>query len=435
MHGSRSQDILYDLMIQTLTRLSAGRLMTRYGFPDDVLQEIENPDNGKTHGIALGKAAVPMRDQLLSRLKYSPDSLLTIIPEYVHDTKGTVIHAGHPLPDNQSLRAGRLLAELARGVTASDRLLVLLSGGGSAMSCLPADPSISIDDLRMLYRHMLLGGLDIEEMNRIRATLSAIKGGKLARLAEPARVIQWILCDIPDSVVSRTASGPFCHIPSNRQEALTLLKDRQIPLPDSIQRFLESHIDSQDAFVLTPESSCFRHVRTIVIGTPKTALETAERIATENAMNVHTVIEPVTGEAFDAGITLFQMASERLREFPDDGRSLLIAHGETTVNVTGTGRGGRNLELGLGFLSAMIKRPSLTFELLSIATDGRDGVTNAAGVAVNPELVQKGKRLGLDPLEFHRRNDSLAFFEKAGGLITTGESATNLCDLHWIRKI
>jgi len=323
------------------------------------------------------------------------------------------ILAEHPIPGPGSLRAGQAAAELLAAVRETDLAVVLVSGGGSALMELPL-PGIGLQDLRSLNRQLLASGADIAEINRVRRALSQIKAGGLARLARPARVVALILSDVVGDRLSLVASGPTVLVGRDPAGARQVLERRGLWLSasDPIRRALE---------VGRSAGHQARRPVNVLVGSNRLMLQAAAEAAAGLGFQVRIVSRRMQGEARQVG-TRF---AARLRRAPPG--SCLIMGGETTVTLLGSGRGGRNQELALA--ASLDLEGAAGTAIMSFASDGVDGPTEAAGAVVHGGLPGLARSLGLDPAAALADNNSHPALQAVGALIHTGPTGTNLNDL------
>ncbi|MEW6241317.1 MAG: DUF4147 domain-containing protein [Chloroflexota bacterium] len=338
---------------------------------------------GRVHVLAAGKAATGMAQAILPLVE---DHLAGGLVVTKHASRGTlgrlvVMEAGHPLPDERSLRAGRCVLDLLGQLRADDLLVCLISGGASALVIAPRD-GVTLDEIQKTTSNLMRSGASIFELNEARQKLDRLKGGGLARLAYPARVVSLILSDVIGDRIDIIASGPTA----------------------------------------PREGESFDHVQNAIIGSNAQSAEAAREHASREGFHARVLTTSLHGEAREAG----RMLAGELRQ--SSPRPLcLLAGGETTVTVTGDGLGGRNQELAL---AAALDMDGLENVLLvSLATDGDDGTTGAAGAAVNGQTLSRARALGLDAADFLRRNDSYHFFAPLNDLLVTGPTGTNVNDL------
>jgi hydroxypyruvate reductase len=392
-------------------------------------QALADVRGGAFRSIAAGKAALPMAKGAASVLKGRLKAGLVVAPTAERFGTFESIAGGHPVPDEGSERAGRRALEVAEGVASDETLLILLSGGASALMAVPAD-GISLDDKRATTALMLRAGADIQALNTVRKHLSAIKGGWLAnRAAGP--VLTYVISDVVGDDVSVIASGPTVADPSTFADARALL-DRYggaSAYPDAVVARLDRGVRGE-----TPETPKPVYPRLVksdvhVIGSRGGAMFGAAAKAVGLGYHVVRLDGAVVGEARDAAQAHLQVVSATAR---GQSRPLcVVSSGETTVTVTGPGKGGRNQEFALA--AALAHEPGFgTYALASLGTDGIDGPTDAAGAIVDSTTLARAGAANLTPHTYLRENDSYPFFAALGDLIHTGPTGTNVGDLQVI---
>ncbi len=349
---------------------------------------------------------------------------------YVVSTSAVTIHeAGHPLPDERSVVGSRQIVGLVDQATERDLILCLISGGGSALMTLPVE-SITLADMSALTGSLLRSGATINEMNAVRKHLEQLKGGQLARLASPATVIALILSDVIGSPLDVIASGPTSPDESTYVDALSVLRkyDLIATAPPSIVRHLERGAAGKVAETPKRGDRAFERVQNWIIASNEQAAEAAVAKARELGLHALLLSTFVEGEAREVARVLAGI----LREIDHSGRPLarpacLVAGGETTVTVRGSGLGGRNQELAL---AAVVPLAGLSnVALLSLGTDGSDGPTDAAGAMTTGLTASRAATRELEPRAFLANNDAYHFFESLRDLIKTGPTNTNVNDL------
>ena len=341
----------------------------------------------------------------------------------------TVREASHPVPDAAGEAAAREMLALVRGLGPDDLVLSLLSGGGSALLPLPRD-GLSLDELADTTSLMLRSGADIVELNTVRKHLSAIAGGQLARAAAPARVATLAISDVVGSRPDAVASGPTVPDPTTFADALAVLDRYGITarIPGAARRILERGRDGAIPETPKPGDPMFRGAAMTIVAdnlAAARAAATAARAAGFHTLLLSTYLE---GEARHAGRVLAGIARQ-IAATGDPVRrpACVVCGGETTVTVTGHGRGGRNQELPLGAAAAMEGLANVL--LVGFATDGRDGPTDAAGAAVDGTTIARAREAGIDPARHLRDNDAYPLLETIGDLMKTGPTGTNVADL------
>ena len=380
------------------------------------------------HVIAAGKAASVMLDACVS-YGVTPRTMLAIGPAgSPAPPPGTEWHTGgHPLPTAGSVEGARRALALAARVRPDELLLVLLSGGGSALMSLPAE-GVTLEEKQQTVRRLLETGADIHELNTVRKHLSAIKGGLLAA-ACAGRTLTLAISDVVGDDLSVIASGPTVADPSTFAEALAVIARRggDAAFPASVVRRLRAGAAGE--VPETPDSGDARLARAeaVVIGPQRGAVDGARQAAAARGYTVHVVDEPVTGEARDAAVA---HVAHVARVTAGLARPVcVVAAGETTVTVIGTGKGGRNQEFT--FAAARVLQPlGEAAVVASVGTDGIDGPTDAAGAIGDSTTFGRATSAGIDdPGAYLRDNNTYAFFDRLGDLIRTGPTRTNVGDI------
>lgn len=375
--------------------------------------------------IAAGKAAYPMTlgalDVLGERVRggivttkdghSSPD-----LPSSLD-----IWEAGHPAPDARSLAAAAETLRIARAAREDDLVLCLLSGGASALWAAPP-VGVSLGDLQRITASLLRSATPIEELNTVRKHLSVISGGRLARAVAPAQIVTLAVSDVVGSAPDVIASGPTVPDPTTFAEAIEILERRGIAVGPAVRRYLEA--GARGEVPETPEPGEIDEPRVCVIMDNESALDSAARSAREFGYAVEIVDDRLAGEAREVAREIVARARAALAS---GSRVALIWGGETTVTVTGDGRGGRNQEAALAAAIEMEGTPGITIG--AFGTDGTDGPTNAAGGIVDGETASRGRAAGLDPQNHLDRNDSYAFLHASGDLLITGPTRTNVNDV------
>ena len=384
-----------------------------------------------------GKAGIPMALAAEEHLGDLISGGLVIVP---HDTppfdkgglaKIEVATAAHPHPDSAGVAAGRRIMELARGCDAATLLLLLVSGGGSALCVVPAE-GITLEEKQATARLLMASGADIHELNTVRKHLSAVKGGQLARLAHPARIVSLLISDVPGDRVDAIASGPAVADPSTFGDALAVLERRGLleRVPAAVRNRLEQGRGGAAAETPKPGDPIFEHVSTTIAACNRHALDAAAASSRGLGVETHIADGLVTGEAREAGRRLASEALRRYGELAPGNRICLLSGGETTVTVRGQGRGGRSQELALAFAEAIAGQPGIT--LLAAGTDGIDGPTDAAGAIVDGGTVPLARQAGFDTAACLAANDAYPLLERCGALLKTGPTGTNVMDMQII---
>jgi hydroxypyruvate reductase len=410
--------------------VDAGRLVQRALDDADVVGPLQRAQHVDV--IAAGKAAGVMLNAFASGSSAPVRSVLAIGPERpaLLPEGAEWRDGGHPLPTGDSVAAAIRALELAGGAAEGDLLLVLLSGGGSALMALPAD-GVTLTEKQQVARTLMAQGADIHELNTVRKHLSAIKGGQLAG-ATRGSTLTLAVSDVVGDDLSVIASGPTVPDDSTFARALDVLGDRggHAAYPAAVVERLRRGAAGAVAETPKPGDARLARAAARVIGPQRGAIEGARQSAESLGYHVHVVREPVTGEARVAALDYVERLSAAARTQP---RPLcIISSGETTVTVRGSGKGGRNQEFALA-LASTLGRLGPEVAAASVGTDGIDGPTDAAGAVVDDSTLARAAAAGLAaPDTYLAANNSYAFFSALGDLIRTGPTCTNVGDLQVI---
>lgn len=390
------------------------------------------PPRGRTLVVGAGKAAAKMAKAVEDHWNGPLSGL--VVTRYGHGVPCRhieVVEAAHPVPDAAGEAAARRILGLVQGLTRDDLVLCLLSGGASALLALPA-PGLSLADKQALTRALLCCGATISEINCLRKHLSAIKGGRLAVAASPARLASFAISDVPGDDPAIIGSGPTVADPSTFADARAIVAKYGLTLTPAIARRLAAAADE------TPKPGDPRLAGSTyeLIATPRAALEAAARKAVEQGVTPLILGDAIEGEARavarDQAVFARQAATGSLTQ---GGRPLplpavLLSGGETTVTVTGKGRGGRNAEFLLALALALDGQPGIF--ALAADTDGIDGTESNAGALIRPDTIARAKAKGLDLAACLADNDAWSAFDALGDLLVTGPTFTNVNDFRAI---
>ena len=384
--------------------------------PDEaVKQALKNrkPVKGKLYLVAVGKAAWQMANAAANILKGQIEKGI-VITKYGHiqgDIPGIeCFEAGHPVPDANTFAATQKVIELTEELQADDQVLFLLSGGGSALF---EKPLISTEELSDITKQLLACGADIVEMNTIRKRLSAVKGGKFARLCEPATIFSIVLSDIVGDPLDMIASGPAYADSSTASDAIAIAEKYHLKLSEKARTLLGMETPKA---VTNVETKITGSVRNLCMA----AKEACEKLGYESMI----LTDALQCEAKEAGAFLAAIAKTHQNT---DKSLAFIAGGETIVHVTGKGLGGRNQELALAAAEGLVACKNTA--IFSVGSDGTDGPTDAAGGYCDENTKEKLQLEGMDVYEVLKENDAYHALQKTGGLIITGATGTNVNDV------
>lgn len=395
---------------------------------------LEPGEIGQIRVVGAGKASQMMARGLLDVLGPRLDKGVIItkhgdmeepLPERIR-----VLSGNHPVPGSDSLSSTRALVDSLEGADSSDVLFSLISGGGSALMTLPVE-GVSLDDLQALTRLLLACGADIGEINTLRKHLDRVKGGGLARLAAPAKVVTLILSDVIGSPLDVIASGPTVADPTTYRDAIDILRKYQIEdrTPPSILGVLERGARGELVETVKAGDALLERVTNQIVASNLQAAQAAVTKAAGFGFQSRLLTTSLAGEASDAGANLALTLKQARTQASAVKRPVcIIAGGETTVTLHPEhGMGGRNQEMALA--AALILDGTPDVAMVTFGTDGEDGPTDAAGAVVTGETLYRARKAGIDAGEFLRRNDAYHFFQTLGDLVITGPTGTNVNDL------
>ena len=392
------------------------------------LAGIEPPGpGGRLLVIGAGKASAAMARAVEDNWPGPLEGL--VVTRYGHGVpcaRIEIVEAAHPVPDAAGELAAARMLEKLRGLNENDRVLALISGGGSALLAAPA-PGCSLAEKRALTSALLRSGASIAEINCVRKHLSAIKGGRLALAAWPAPVLTLAISDVPGDDAAVIASGPTVGDPTSCAEALRILDFYSIPLPESLrQRLLAGELETPK-----PGDARLARCRFELVASPRQMLLAAAAEAERLGVTPLLLGDAIEGEAREVGKAMAGMAKSCGQHgFPGKKPCVLLSGGETTVTLRGQGRGGRNTEFLLGLALALDGAPGI--HALAADTDGIDGSEDNAGALVTPDTLARARAAGLDARARLADNDAWGFFSGLGDLLVTGPTRTNVNDFRAI---
>lgn len=333
-----------------------------------------------------------------------------------------IVLAAHPVPDDAGREAARRILEQAEAAGPDDLVVALMSGGGSALLTAPA-AGISFAEKQEVNRQLLRSGADIGEMNTLRKHISAIKGGRLAAAAHPARVLTILISDVPGDDPAVIGSGPTVPDPSTFADALAVVEKYGLQLPDSVRR----HLDAATEETPKPGDAVFEGAELIFAAKPDKSIAAAADVARAAGYAVVDLGDLVEGEARDVGREHAELALAcKAGNGPAGAPCVILSGGETTVTMTGHGRGGRNTEYLLGVADRLDGAPGIY--AVACDTDGVDGSEDNAGAFVDPTTLPRARDTGLSVADALAANDAYTLFENIGDLFVTGPTFTNVND-------
>jgi len=411
------------------------RHLTRDGLHLRIGQEtLDLAKVGEVVVVGCGKAAAPMA-AAVEEILGGRIGRGVVVTKYGHvqPTRMIRIHeASHPVPDAAGIAGAQAVLDHVRGLGPNDSVLVLISGGGSALTPAPVE-GITLAEKQALTKALLACGADIREMNTLRKHISRFKGGQLARAAQPARVVTLILSDIIGDPLDAIASGPTVPDPTTYADALGILDKYRIreEIPAAIRNRLEAGARGGFPETPKPDDPLFARVSNLIVGSNIQALEAARSEARVLGLTPMILSSSIEGETRE----IARMHAALAREVRASGNPLpppacLISGGETTVTLRGSGKGGRNQEFVLAAALDIAGLPQTV--ILSAGTDGTDGPTDAAGAIADGDTCARALNAGLNPRKALDANDAYPFFEKLGDLILTGPTKTNVMDVRLV---
>jgi hydroxypyruvate reductase len=385
------------------------------------------PPQGRTIVIGAGKASAAMAHAVEAHWPGRLEGL--VVTRYGHAVpcrEIEIVEAGHPVPDEAGRRAAERMLNLVAGLSAADLVLCLISGGGSALLSLPA-PGLTLEDKQSVSKALLRSGANITEMNCVRKHLSAIKGGRLAAAAFPARCLSLLISDVPGDSPSVIASGPTVADETTFADARAILAKYRITPPPAVAAHLERALDE------TPKPGDPRLARaeTVLVATPQQSLAAAAAAARAAGFAALILGDAIEGEAREVALVHAGIARHAARYGePAAPPCVLLSGGETTVTVRGSGRGGRNAEFLLALAVALGGDAGI--HALAADTDGIDGTEENAGAVIAPSTLARAAAAGLDAKAMLAANDGYGFFAGLGDLVVTGPTLTNVNDFRAI---
>jgi len=380
------------------------------------------PPRGRTIVIGAGKASAAMARALEDGWPHPLEGLVVTRYGYGETCKRIeIVEAAHPVPDERGrAAAGRILAKV-QGLTPDDLVLCLISGGGSALLAAPA-PGLDLANKQAVNRALLRSGANIGEMNTVRKHLSAIKGGRLVITAAPARIVSWLISDVPRDDPGTIASGPTVADATSFADALAVLERYRIEPPAAVLAHLRRGAEGGIEETPKPGDPRLAGTELHIVAAPQRSLDAAAALARARGLDVELLGDSLEGEARELGAAHARLALARRIIRP----LVLLSGGETTVTVRGNGRGGRNVEYLLG--QAIAADGAANVWGLAADTDGVDGAEEIAGAIFGPDTLARARAAGCEPQAALDNNDAHTLFGTLHDSIVTGPTRTNVND-------
>src|SRR5437773_8916584 len=383
--------------------------------------------------IGAGKASGYMAEEIEKLLGNRITRGLVITPDYLRPTprnRRIGYHpATHPIPTGKGVESVLAMLRLVDDISRDDLVIVLVSGGGSALMPLPVE-GINLDDEAKVTSLLLRSGVGIEEINTVRKHLSQVKGGRLAGRLYPATVLTLIVSDVVGDKIDAVASGPTTPDSTTYHDVELVLKkyDLWFQIPENARRIITRGLSGSIPETPKQKDKVFRRVQNVIVGNNRASCLAAAAAMTKAGYRTQVLSIQISGEAREAGRIFGSIAREiRDNSLPFAPPTALVAGAETTATVRGTGNGGRNRER---VLAAAVKISGSDAVVVgSFATEGIEGRTNAAGAVVDGSTVMRGLKVGMDPEDYLGNNDSYHYFSKLKDLVITGPTGTNVNDI------
>ena len=388
--------------------------------PKDKFKKIPNRPEGKLIVLGAGKAAASMAREFENNYEGPIEGL--VITRYGHSTKTKfvkVIEAAHPEPDANGLLASKRIFNIATNSSEKDHVVFLISGGASSLLTLPLN-GISFEEKQRINKELLISGAPIDEMNIVRRSLSQLKGGRLAKAIFPAQLTTYMISDIPGDDPAYIGSGPTIQANGSNQDSIAILENYKIAISDKIKKIIYKNTLPQ--LIKSPQ---------YMLANPIMALKSAARVAEKEGYIPIILSDSLEGEAKIEGKKMAELAikisnEKKYKNISLSKPILLLSGGETTVKVTGNGKGGRNTEFMLSMAISLDKAKNIS--ALAVDTDGIDGIEDNAGAYISDETLKKAIFKKVNPQTYLNKNDSYSFFKKINDLIFTSPTLTNVND-------
>ncbi|MBT4044515.1 MAG: glycerate kinase [Rhodospirillaceae bacterium] len=424
------RDLLLELFQAAVAAADPGKCLPPHLPP--LPKNVRGNGHGQTLVLGAGKAAASMAkavedtwQESAQKTGQEADFCGLVVTRYGHAVptrKIEVVQAAHPVPDAAGAAAAARMLAMAEDLGEGDLAVVLISGGGSSLLPLPS-PGLSLADKQAVNQALLRSGAPIDAMNVVRKHLSAIKGGRLAAAAAPARVVSLLISDVPGDDPAIIASGPTVADPSTFAQAQAILAHYNITPPEAVQR----HLEQGEMETPKPGDPALAKCETFLVATPAQSIAAAAKVAQTAGYDVVLLGDDLEGEARELGAQHGELALEKQQQ----GRAVaLLSGGETTVTVRGNGRGGRNVEYLAGL--ALSLGGAAGISAIACDTDGIDGTEDNAGAVVLPDSLARAAALGLDPGTLLANNDAYQLFQALGDLVISGPTLTNVNDFRAI---
>ena len=388
--------------------------------PKDKFKKVPTRPEGKLIVIGAGKAAASMAREFENNYEGPIEGL--VITRYGHRTKTKfvkVIEAAHPEPDANGLLASQKIFNIATNSSEKDHVVFLISGGASSLLTLPLS-GISFEEKQRINKELLISGAPIDEMNIVRRSLSQLKGGRLAKAIFPAQLTTYMISDIPGDDPAYIGSGPTIQANGSNQDSIAILENYKIAISDKIKKIIYKNTLPQ--LIKSPQ---------YMLANPIMALKSAASVAEKEGYIPIILSDSLEGEAKIEGKKMAELAikisnEKKYKNISLSKPILLLSGGETTVKVTGNGKGGRNTEFMLSMAITLDKAKNIS--ALAVDTDGIDGIEDNAGAYISDETLKKAIFKKVNPQTYLNKNDSYSFFKKINDLIFTSPTLTNVND-------
>ena len=388
--------------------------------PKDKFKKVPTRPEGKLIVIGAGKAAASMAREFENNYEGPIEGL--VITRYGHSAKTRfvkVIEAAHPEPDANGLLASKRIFNIATNSSEKDHVVFLISGGASSLLTLPLN-GISFEEKQRINKELLISGAPIDEMNIVRRSLSQLKGGRLAKAIFPAQLTTYMISDIPGDDPAYIGSGPTIQANGSNQDSIAILENYKIAISDKIKKVIYKNTLPQ--LIKSPQ---------YMLANPIMALKSAANVAEKEGYIPIILSDSLEGEAKIEGKKMAELAikisnEKKYKNISLSKPILLLSGGETTVKVTGNGKGGRNTEFMLSMAITLDKAKNIS--ALAVDTDGIDGIEDNAGAYISDETLKKAIFKKVNPQTYLNKNDSYSFFKKINDLIFTSPTLTNVND-------